>query len=52
MRLITELRVYPDQGPVIAVIADTTPVDVKPLTNGIVGRFLDVPGTDAGVERA
>jgi len=37
---VTELRIYPDQRLVIAVITNTTPADLKPLTASIVELFL------------
>ena len=37
---VTELRIYPDQRLVIAVITNTTPADLKPLVDGIVDLFL------------
>jgi len=37
---ITELRIYPDQGLVIAIITNTSPADLTPLTDSIVDVFL------------
>jgi len=37
---ITELRIYPDQELVIAVISNTSPAELKPLVDGIVDLFL------------
>ena len=37
---ITELRIYPDRGLVIAIITNTSPADLTPLTDSIVDVFL------------
>ena len=38
---ITELRIYPDQGFVVAIITNTSPADLKPLANDLVSVFLN-----------
>ncbi len=38
---ITELRIYPDQGFVVAIVTNTSPADLKPLANDIVSIFLN-----------
>lgn len=38
---ITELRIYPDQQLVVAIVTNTTPADLKPLANDLVSVFLN-----------
>jgi len=37
---ITELRIYPDQGLVVAVITNTAPANVRSLASEIAEHFL------------